>query len=304
VTANRLSTGRYAATWAPGSAAVGQYAVTWFFTRAIGALEESFSEEFELVLKPYVGPNYCTVYDLRSEGLTTQAANDAKCQIAIVRASRYVDMFTGRGFGPTFKSIDVDGTGGRAVMFDEPIIGVDSINISFVTDFTAQTLVAPKDALVIYNRHLTQSLLHPDDRENPKMEFVHGADLAGVNYYESGTGYVLYQLMFPNGRQNVRVTGVWGYTDRNPSATPGAGPGVVPEMIREVAKMLVFRNLPSMLIRSQVGFNPGARVISESTRDQSVMFGSNLMIKGAFTGDPEIDQILAAYCRPPQFGAA
>lgn len=304
VTANRLGTGRYVAAWAPGSAAVGQYSVTWFFTRVVSAAEESFSEELELVAKPYVGPHYCTVYDLRAEGLTPLAANDARCQTMIVRASRYVGMFTGRSFGHTFKSVNVDGTGGRAVLFDEPIIGVDSINISFVSDFTESPLVAPKDALVIYNRHLTQGLFQPDDRENPKMEFVHGADLAGTNYYESGTGYVLYQLLFPSGRQNIRVTGVWGYTDHNPTATPGAGPGIVPDMLREVTKLLVFRNLPSMLLRSQAGFNPGARVISESTRDQSVMYSSSLMIKGAFTGDPEIDQILAGYCRPPQFGAA
>lgn len=299
---NRLSTGRYVALWAPGSAAVGQYTVTWFFTRDVGDDEESFSEEVELVLKSYIGPNYCTVYDLRAEGLTTPAASDVKCQLAIARASRYIDMFTGRSFGPTFKAVNVDGTGGRAVQFNEPIIGVDSINISFVTDFTAQTLIAPMDALVIYNRHLTEGLLDPDDRENPKMEFVHGADLSGVNCYESGTGYVLYQLMFPNGRQNIRVTGVWGYTDRNPSATPGAGAGVVPEMLREAAKLLVFRHLPQMVNGGWL--NLSQRTISESTRDQSVMYGSNLMLKGAFTGDPEIDQILATYCRPPQFGAA
>ncbi len=305
-TGNRLGLGRFVAVWDSTASAAGQYTIRWHFTRVSGGTEETFDEEFEIVAKAYVGPHYCSVYDLRAEGLLSTGFNaktDAQCQLAIVRASRYVEMFTGRTFGPKFKTIDVDGTGGRAVQFEEPIIGIDSLFLSFVTNFTAQDLLIPSAALKVYNRHLTQDLLSPDDRENPKIEFVHGADLAGVNYYESGTGYVLYMLMFPNGRQNLRAAGVWGYTDRNPSASPGAGAGVVPEMLREATKLLVFRNLANMMGGGRTQAIIQSRIFAESTRDQSYQ-ASATWLKGAFTGDSEIDTILAAYCRPPQFGAA
>jgi hypothetical protein len=300
---NHLGLGRYVAVWDSSASAVGQYTIRWFFTRVSGGTEETFDEEFEIVTAAYKGSNYCTVYDLRDEGLLSSVKTDAQCQAAIVRAGRYIEMYTGRTFGPKFKTIDVDGSGGRAVQFEEPIIGIDSLYLSFVTNFTAQDLLIPSEALKVYNRHLTQGLSEPDDRENPKLEFVHGADLAGVNYYESGTGYVLYQLMFPNGRQNLRAMGAFGYTDRNPTATPGAGAGVVPEMVREAAKLLVFRNLGSMASGDRTTSYIQSRIYSETTRDQSYQ-ATATWLKGAFTGDSAIDDILATYSRPAQFGAA
>lgn len=302
-TGNKIGVGRFVALWTPGAATVGAYSILWHFTRVSGGVEESFSEEFELVSTPYRGPNYATVYDLRAEGLLQAALSDALCQKAIATAGRYVEMFTGRTFGPVFKTVDVDGTGGRALQLDEPIVGIDSILVNFITNFSASDDLIPSDFLKVYNRHLTQNLLNPDDRENPKLEFIHGADLAGVSYYENASGYVLHQLVFPPGRQNVRIAGVFGYTDRNPTATPGAGAGVVPELLREATKLLVFKNLPNMASGGRTDASLQSRIYAESTRDQSYQ-ASATWIKGSFTGDSDIDQILANFMRPPQFGAA
>lgn len=298
---SRLSAGRYAAVWLPDvSNAVGQYLVRWFFVRN-GAPEETFDQEIELVTLPYAGRNYCTIKDLRDEGLTTGMAADAQAQGMIVRASMYAEHFTGRRFVPEYKSIDIDGTGGRAVLLDEPIIAIQEVKLNFVTNFTAQDLLIPGQTLKIYNRHITKNLITPDDRENPKAEFVHGADLTGVNYYESGTGYVLYQLMWPMGRQNCRFTGVFGYTEFDGSIN---SVGRTPLMLREAVKMLVFRNRLAMIKRPlAVGSGPGGPIIGEGTRDQHVEYQAS-WLKGAFTGNPEIDQILAAFVRPPKFGAA
>lgn len=300
-TGNRLSAGRYAAVWTPDSGlTIGQYTVRWFFVRN-GAPEDTFDQEFELVPKAYAGRNYCTLYDLRAEGLTTTLMSDTAAQVAIVRASAYAEHFTGRRFLPEYKeAIDIDGTGGRAVLLDEPIIAIQEIKLNFVTNFVAQDLLIPGQTLKCYNRHITKNLLTPDDRENPKVEFVHGADLTGVNYYESGTGYVLYQLMFPMGRQNVRFAGVFGYTEFDGSVN---SPGSTPLMLREAVKMLVFKNRALMINRPLSSVGPAGPMIEEHTRDQGASFQAS-WLKGAFTGNPEIDQLLAAFVRSPKFGAA
>lgn len=295
---SRVGLGRYAASWTPGAATVGQYVVRWAFVRSIGAAEETFDDGFELVAVPYSGPYYTTVADLRSEGLTTQMAADAKAQRLIVIASRYVEMFTGRFFYSRYKTVDVDGSGGRAVQMAEPVIAVERVAMNFVSDFTQQDLVIPNDTLRIYNRHLSQELTEPDDRDNPKLEFVHGQDLGGTNYDGAdSTGYVLRQLLFPYGRQNVRVTGLFGYTEFNGSTT-----GQTPDMIRECTKLLVFRNLGAMVTNARRDRQLSGRILTEATRDQNYTAALDWR-KGAFTSDPEIDQILATFSRPPYFGA-
>lgn len=295
-TGHRLSAGRYAAVWLPaGSVAVGQHFVRWFFVRN-GAAEESFDQEFEVVTLPYNGRNYCSIYDLRAEGLTTTMAADAAAQAMIVKASAYAEHFTGRRFLPEYKTIDIDGTGGRAVLLDEAIVALQEIKLNFVTNFTAQDLLIPGQALKVYSRHITKNLVTPDDRENPKVEFVHGADLTGVNFYESGTGYSLYQLMFPPGRQNVRFVGIFGYTEFDGSVN---SVGRTPLLLREAVKLLVFRNRTPMVSAS----GATGPIIEEHTRDQGATFQAS-WLKGAFTGDSNIDQILAGFVRPPKFGAA
>lgn len=296
----RISKGRYVATWAPAIGdAVGAYFVRWFFVRQ-GAPEETYDQEIELVAAPYSGHAYCTVQDLRDEGLTTGMASDAAAQKMIVIASSYVEHFTGRTFGSQFKSIDIDGTGGRAVQIGEPVIAVSQILLNFVSNFTAQDLLVPGQALKLYNRHITENLIEPDDRENPKIEFVHGEDLAGVNYYESATGYVLYQLMFPRGRRNLKVEGLFGYTEYDGNVN---SPGRIPTMLREATKMLVFNNRGKMVSKFTGGAGKAGPIVQESTRDQGVTFQQS-WLRGAFTGNSDIDQILAAFVRPPHFGAA
>jgi hypothetical protein len=58
------------------------------------------------------------------------------------------------------------------------------------------------DDVEVYNRHLSQGLVDPDDRESPKI-VVNVSDIAKI-------GFIDY---WPRGNQNIQVQGVFGYTD-------------------------------------------------------------------------------------------
>lgn len=299
VVSSRLGLGRYAATWAPGAVAVGQFIVRWYFKRTSSASEETFSQEFELTATPYDGRAYCSVYDLRAEGLTTQMADDTKVKSWIVRAGRFVEQLTGQVFVPVYKTLELDGRGSRALLLGEPVVAIESIEIDYFTVSGSNTLSAPGETLKVFNRHLF-GLIEPDDRRNPKLEFVHGSDLGGVNFQEeTNSGYSLSQLIWPRGVRNIRLRGIFGYTEADGSHT-----GQTPSLIREATKMLVVKMMPSLLdVDARAEADQRARLTGEATRDQRYTL-ANPWLKGGLTGDFAIDSILVEFRRPPRFGAA
>jgi len=240
---------------------------------------------------------YASVSDLRDEGVTENEANDAWLQQRIALASRYIERVTGRFFEARAQTLKVDGTGKRTLLLGQPIISIDRVAID-AGPFRPGDLAVEPSLYRVYNRHLTQGLLLPDDRENPKLEFFHGDDLAGVRF-EPVRGLTLCSLVWPVGQQNVTVQGTFGYTEPDGSPT-----GRTPELIRHVAKLLVMRELPRLSDRDRrEDAAKRWRIASETTRDQSYSLQA-LALQGEFTGDPEVDGILGGFMRPPALGAA
>ncbi len=297
---DKLSTGHFVARWTPPlDAAIGTYEVRWFFRLNAGSPEQTFREEFEVLaaVAGFSADGYASVSDLRAEGVTSTDAPDARIQRLIALASRYIERITARFFDPRVQEFSVDGTGGRTLALGHPIIGVEGVFIDS-SPFTPGDLPVDPSVYRVYNRHLTQGLLLPDDRDNPKLEFVHGSDLAGVRF-ESIGGTGLASLVWPRGQQNITVRGVFGYTEPDGSPT-----GRTPELIRHATKLLVMRDLPLLgSVDQREDAQRRFRLTSERTRDQSYTLEA-LRLHGAFTGDPEIDNILVGFVRPPDFGAA
>lgn len=310
VPGNRVAKGHYVATWTPGGPdAVGTYFVRWYYKLTIGAQEKFFDEEIELVAAPYRPgrSHYCSVQDLIDQGLPS-SVSAARAQRLIETASKYAEHFTGRGAGAfeaQHKVVRVDGNDGRAIQLAEPLIAVGPIKVVMDNVAGSSDLSIVSSALKVYNRHMTSKLVNPDDRDNPKLEFVHGADLGGVNYpYASASGYRLAALIWPRGQQNIEIEGLFGYTEPDESFV-----GHTPDMLREAVQLLVFRNLGTIGSGDRAAAAREHRLTLESTRDQSQQFagpgtGSESDLKGAFTGDPAIDMLLAQFVRGPQFGAA
>ena len=229
---------------------------------------------------------YVSVADVRAEGITVADASDERIEAIIRLAERYIERVTGRFFEPRPQSLTIDGPSGRVLRLGHPIIRIDVVAV----DSSSATTPVPIDpsSYRVYNRHLTQGLLIPDDRDDPRIELVRGGDAS-----------VGLDAIWPCGVQNVRVAGVFGYTDPD-----GSPMGVTPMLIRHTTKLLVLRELPLMAdLDGREDAQRRWRLTSERTRDQAYTLGA-LASQGAFTGDREIDLILAVYTRPADLGAA
>jgi hypothetical protein len=266
--AARLGVGHYVALYTPpASAQLGHHVVRWFARAASGELH--FETPFEVLAAPIdmPQPGYCMLQDLRDEGFGPDAVSDARLTRAIALASRTIERVTGRFFEPRRQRIELDGRGSNGLLLDEPIIAIEKIEIGGG---------GPVPGATVYNRHITQGLMLPDDRQNPRIRFG-----------------------FPCGARNVRVTGLFGYTEPDGSPT-----GTTPLLIREACKRLVVGEIPLL---ADTGRREDARqryrIVQERTREQSYTL-DRLAHPGALTGDPDIDDILVQFMRPADLGAA
>jgi hypothetical protein len=260
--------------------------------------EQSFVEEFDVLGKviPFPQPLFGFVSDLREEGFDASLVSDVRAQRILFRASRLLERFTGRGFDPTFKAIWPDGVSGRMILLDEPIVGIEKVEI-IGGDFEPVSSLIDLSDLIIYNRHLSQNLQHPDDRDNPKISLetsVFGRDLAAEGAHRRA-------LRWPDGVQNIEVTGVWGYRDF------GGPQGVFSEIARRATLMLAVREIPKLSDEDAVDdAKLRHRVKQYKTRVQSITYfgpGETGAI-GGITGDPELDSLIVMLMRPPSMSAA
>lgn len=306
--ADGIADGRYAAAWTPGGAEpLGAHRIRWFIKTAPASAEVTFAEDFTVIAGPEVtagaGPvvdGYVTIAELRAEGITTAMASDARLGAVIARVSRQIEFWTGRFFAPRAKTVKLDGTGNRKLLLGDPIISVSRVRILHAIDevddeedFTDIGITSMR----VYNRHLTQNLTDPDDRDSPKLEFI--------SAYIEGD----WNGHFPRGVQNIEVTGLFGYTDFDGTAT-----GKTPDLIKHAAVLMALREVPlASDTDGRDDIRLRGRLTKMKTRDQEVGYSTRASdTAGAFsaagagrmTGDAEIDTILERYARPLALGSA
>lgn len=284
--AHKLGTGRFAAVWdSSGLSVTGRFVVKWFYKFASADAESSWSEEFEVVPQPYSGSHYCSVFDIRDEGVSASVFTDRVVQQRIALASAEIERYTGRQFSPVYKALSISGRGTSKLQLDEPICAVEQMSVSVLDIVGSVDVVAQADYSVA-NRHLTEGLVQPDDRNNPKLEWI----------YNSGT-----LLQFPSGRKNIALKGVFGYTEKSENFV-----GVTPMLIRHLCKAMTVRNLPQIGSGDWSDSRSSGRVIRERTREQEIQFESAASSGRitSYTGDSDLDGIIASFRRPPKFGSA
>lgn len=294
-TGDKLGTGHYVARWTvPALEVVGTHQIRWFIKLILSSAEQTWAEEFEVLteVQAYSDIGYCLVSDIRAEGITTAQASDARIQRAINLASRFIDRATGRWFSPREMTISLDGRGAGTLRLDVPIIALSAVSVGGGDPINF-------DDVRIYNRHLTQNLTSPDDRNDPRVEWVSN-DRWHVYPYSARRRV---STAWGMGTQNISLTGIFGYTEYDGSPT-----GSTPALIRQACIMLTLRYLSPMTSDDWFDEQNRYRITSERTRDQSYNLGpvggglSGSPI-GLGTGDPMIDSILADFSAPPALGA-
>lgn len=301
--ADKLGAGRFAATWVLAvTQTIGRYEIEWTFVSVSGGATEVARIEFEVLagIGALLGPAYSLVSDLRDEGVSANVT-DSRLQVAIVIASRIVEQATGRFFEPRVQTQRQNGRGKRALLLGDPVIGIESLRIE-----TEPSLLPDLDVdltfIRVFNRHL-QGLTNPDDRESPKLEFIHVEDLLGVGAarFVPLSGISLRSFALPWGVHNVQVDGVFGYTE---DVHNGAPWGDTPELIKHVTKLIAFRNVPTLSNTSCRNDNDRWRIIQNKVMDQEIKLSQPRKFGFRLFGDPEIDSILTMFIRPPALGAA
>lgn len=244
------------------------------------------------------GPQYGLVTLVREAlGCKPEAVTDLRLLRLISLASQMIERVTGRYFDARTQVLRYGGNSSRKLQLNQPIVAVSSVGVD-TQPTQAGDLVIDMNMLRIYNRHLSQGMLGgEDDRNNPKLEFVHSDDLYGVRFIPF-RGISLRSLAWPIGVQNVHVRGVFGYTE--PDGSPW---GETPLLIQHALNLIVAREIPSI---SDTDGREDAqqrwRVVKDTAKDIAVQLDDPRKW-GEWFGDPEIDSILASFVRPPSMGS-
>lgn len=216
---------------------------------------------------------YATVEQLRDEGVSVELS-DARLTLLLKRAALQIENWTGRWFYPKHTTFLLDGTGSDQLQVGPPIILIESVRWlePDTTYLTATNELVDLRSIRVYNRHLTQGLLDPDDRKNPKLQYVSSwsGERHAPRIFPSG--------WWPEGVQNIEVKGLFGWTEPDDGATlwtDGVTPiGTTPAAITLATLMLAVRD--TLPLGDLEGRNEAAlanRLQSLRTRDQSISWG-------------------------------
>lgn len=262
-----------------------------FYTVAFWAAGPTIGDYHEQVVGSG-GGRYATVQDIRDEGVAATAHDNARVRKMIRKAEAWLERTTRRFFYPRKIPLRFGGNGNRILPIHVPIIQIDSVETlsSDWPDDPSNSVAL--DTVQVYNRHLTMGLTSDDDREDPRL------------ILESGS-------YWPPGKQNIQLTGWFGYTELGPADDPGEtssgsqiplSRGETPPDIREVAMRLTIRRLPQAGDPDEEEFwTQRHRVSRWKTRDQEIQLLSPKSaggLVGQFTGDPLIDSIVAQFSHP------
>lgn len=301
LSAHRIGTGhgQFAATFdMPVDAAIGAHEISWSWTYKSQPF--SYNERFDVLpgVPRRIGhAGYCLVSDLRAHGFDEASLSNVRALKLIADQSSYIDKVCERVFSPRMMDLRLDGSGSRVLLLDQPIIALASLLIHEDVLSLEQDNVRE---VVICNRHI-YGMVDPDDRVAPRLELPDPFPLPDEIFFQGWmSARVPLRFAFSRNSQNVRVRGLFGYTDPD-----GSPIGKTPNDIRKATILLAVRNM-SLLSDPDADFDAKFknRVTQMVTRDQQIQFSDKGLGEGAYTSDIEIDRLLDQYRRPMRIYSA
>jgi len=226
---------------------------------------------------------YVTLDEMRAEGVPA-SVSDAQLLSRILTWQAFVERCTRLWFTPRAFDWVRDGTGTALLQLPVPIISIAALYLN-----GSASAADPGTYKVYAGRGGSGQ----DDRRNPRVKL-----LSGSRSIFEGTGYLgTTSAVFEVGEQNQVLDGTFGYVETD---------GSTPEPIKYAIKKLVARS--SRGLYSVVGgggstaFGP---IVEEETDRHRRRYGDPFVGSKlhSTTGDPEVDQILAAYRAPIKVGA-
>ena len=133
--------------------------------------------------------SYCTIKDLRAEGISEEQFDDAQLERLIATSCEFIDRVTGQWFELREKAIRLDGRGDKNLVLPVFAFSLDYLKVGceLIDDY------------VLYNRM--------EDRAYPKIFRCSG---------------------WPKVRLNIEVSGQWGCVEED-GTTPPANTLLLPE---------------------------------------------------------------------------
>lgn len=125
--------------------------------------------------------SYCTVDDIRAEGISEEDYSDEQLEDLIAASCEFINRVTGQWFELRAKSIRLDGRGGQNLVLPVFLFEAHSVSVNH----------EEIDDYVLYNRM--------EDRGYPKI------------FRRAG---------WPRGQMNINVSGLWGYVEEDGFTPP------------------------------------------------------------------------------------
>lgn len=297
---HKLSLGRFLIpTGSTASFAFGTHRVVYSYVMEVDGRTYVQVIEFE-ILDPAEFPTghlytgLCSTRSLYRDGFFLFAGlAPTKLHRHITRESARIEGLVERFFEPRFLLLKLNGQERPIFLIDEAIVAIEKIEAisRSPNSASASTSLFDTASYRVFNRH-NNGLLNPDDRYNPRISLVETRRIAGVTAIDG-------DFNWPFGKQNIQITGVFGFTD--PDAQPDEVLiGHTPEDFVQIVGALVTRYLENPDLSSLATWKPGL-VRGYRTRDQQVSFygaSGNVSYSGGLTGDERIDSMLQRFIKP------